>query len=101
MPPAGAVESFVNVSVVGVVLPAPSAEVTVSVGWLAVPSDQANVFESYGPPTGVESVPGVCVQPVAVPARAAVVLDAMAEPPVSEAVFRIAKLPPEPPLVPR
>ena len=90
-----------NVRVVGVVLPALSAEVTVSVGWLAVPSDQVNVFESNGPPAGVESVPGVCVQPVGVPASAAVVLDARAEPPVSEAVFRIAKLPPEPLPVPR
>ena len=45
-PPAGAVESFVNVSVAGPLLPAPSAAVTVSVGWLVVPSVQENAFES-------------------------------------------------------
>ena len=66
-------------------LPASSAEVTVSVGWLAVPSDQVNVFESNGPPAGVESVPGVCVQPVAVPAeRRRRARRAGPEPPVSE-----------------
>ena len=44
---------------------------------------------------------GVCVQPVAVPASAAVVLDAAPEPPASETVFRMPKLPPEPLPVPR
>ena len=73
--------SFVNVSVVGRVLPAVSAAVTVSVGWLDDPSVQVNVFESNGPPAGVESVLGVCVQPVDVPPSAAVVLDAGAAPP--------------------
>ena len=46
-PPAGAVESFVKVSVeAGVVLPAPSAAVTTSVGELAVPCAQLKPFDS-------------------------------------------------------
>src|SRR5512133_1347703 len=70
-PPVGAFESFVNVSVeAAAVLPAPSAAVTTSVGELLVPAFQLKVFESYGPPAGVETVDGVCDQPLVVPPRA-------------------------------
>ena len=37
-------------------------------------------MDTYGPPAGVETVDGVWVQPVVVPPRAAVVLDAGPEP---------------------
>jgi hypothetical protein len=37
-----------------------------------VPAFQLKVFESYGPPAGVETVDGVCVQPDVVPPSAAV-----------------------------
>jgi hypothetical protein len=99
-PPVGAVESFVSVRVCVDVLPAASALVTVSVGELDVPSDQAKVAETYGPPDGVETVPGACVQPVDVPVSAAVALDAGSETP-SATVFVNVRLPPEPPPVPR
>ena len=53
---------------------------TTSVGSLLVPAAQLNRFETYGPPAGVETVDGVWVQPVEVPPRAAVVLEAGPEP---------------------
>jgi hypothetical protein len=90
---AGAVESFVNVSVdAAVVLPAVSAAVTTSVGELLVAAFHENVFESYGPPAGVFTVEAVCVQPDVVPPRAAVAEDAG---PDSESltVLRSLKLP--------
>ena len=62
-----------NVSVAeAVVLPAVSAPVTTSVGELVVPALQLKVFESYGPPLGVDTVDGVCDQPLVVPPSAAV-----------------------------
>ena len=55
-PPVGAAESSVKLRVgAAVVLPAASAPVTTSVGALDVPCDQLKVFESYGPPAGVEA----------------------------------------------
>src|SRR5262249_59786944 len=73
----GAVESFVNVSVdAAALLPAPSVPVTTSVGEELVPGFQLNALESYGPPAGEETVDGVCDQPLIVPPRAAVALDA-------------------------
>ena len=73
----GAAESSVSVRVAAaVVLPAASAPVTISVGEVLVFCAHVNVFESYGPPAGLLTVEGVCVQPVAVPPRAAVALDA-------------------------
>src|SRR5919199_6511049 len=72
-PPVGAVESFVNVSVAAaVVFPAASAPVTTSVGELVVPCAHVKVFESYGPPAGVETDDAMCVQPAVVPPSAAV-----------------------------
>ena len=72
----GAVESFVNVSVdAAVVFPAASEPVTTSVGDDDVPCDHVNALETYGPPLGVETVDGVCDQPVAVPPSAAVALE--------------------------
>src|SRR6185312_16754478 len=72
-PPVGAFESFVKVSVdAAVVLPAASAAVTTSVGELVVPCVQPKLLESYGPPAGVETVDGVCDQPLVVPPSAAV-----------------------------
>ena len=76
-PPAGAVESFVNVRVLEpVVLPAVSAPVTTSVGELVVPAFQAKLFDSNGPPPGDETVDDVCDQPLVVPPSAAVVEEA-------------------------
>ena len=76
-PPVGAVESSVYVSVAdGVVFPAWSAAVTTSVGGLVVPAFQLKVFESNGPPDGVETVDGVCDQPLLEPPNAAVAEEA-------------------------
>src|SRR4051812_24704380 len=58
-PPAGAVESLTKLSVVGVVLPATSAPVTVSVGALVVPPVQVKALDTYGPPLGVVTVEAV------------------------------------------
>ena len=57
------------------VLPAASAPVTSSVGEEVVPCAQVKVFESYGPPGGVDTVEPVCVHPVEVPPSAAVALE--------------------------
>src|SRR5207245_3752144 len=90
----GPVESSVNVSVAAAVLfPAASAPVTTSVGDELVPLLQLKALESYGPPTGVETVEGVCDQPPAEPPSAAVELEPG---PDSESVtaFVSLKLPP-------
>ena len=86
-------ESFVNVRPdAAFVFPAASAAVTTSVGEDVVAVLQLNVFELYGPPAGVETVEGVCDQPVAVPPSAAVALDAGPDSP-SATAFVIFKLP--------
>ncbi len=93
-PPAGAVESFVKVSApAACVFPATSAPVRFSVGELVVPCAQLNVLESNGPPAGVDTVEGVCVQPALPPASAAVWEEAGPDSP-SETEFVIRKLPP-------
>ena len=77
----------------GVELLAPSRPVTTSVGAVVVPCDQAKSFESNGPPIGVATVDGVCVQPVLLPPSAAVWLY-VAPDSGSETALRILKLPP-------
>jgi len=90
----------VNVSVEAAVgLPAPSAAVTTSVGELVVPGDQLKGFESYGPPAGVETVDGVCDQPLVVPPSAAVAEEPAPDSP-SVTAFVSLKEPP-PPTEPR
>ena len=72
-PPVGALESSVSVKAAdGVAFPAWSVAVTTSVGELVVPAFHENVFESNGPPAGVETVEGVCDQPPLEPPSAAV-----------------------------
>src|SRR5690242_12763005 len=94
-PPVGAFESFVNVSDgAAVVLPAASAAVTTSVGELVVPCDQLKALESYGPPAGVDTVEGVCVQPLVVPPRAAVADEAGADTPSVTALVSLNEPPP-------
>src|SRR5436190_18507983 len=93
-PPVGAFESFVNVRVeAALVLPATSAAVTTSVGELEVPCDQLKLFESYGPPPGVDTVEGVCDHPLVVPPSAAVADEAGPDSP-SVTAFVSANEPP-------
>ena len=61
-------------------LPATSRPVTDSVGLLVVPAVQPNGLDTYGPPAGVDTVDGVCVQPDVLPPSAAVVLLAGPDP---------------------
>jgi hypothetical protein len=89
VPPVGAVESSTNVSVVVAVLPVRSRPVTTSVGALVVAAAQLNGAEAYGPPEGVDTVDGMWVQPVDVPPRAAVVLDAGPLPASLTALVRV------------
>src|SRR5680860_184089 len=89
VPAPGAVESLANVKVVGVALFATSRPVTASVGPLVVPPAQLNTLETYGPSEGVDTVEGVWVQPVVVPPRAAVALDAGPEPASVTAFVRV------------
>src|SRR5436309_11287246 len=94
-PPVGAFESSVSVSVeAAVVLPAPSAAVTTSVGELDVPCDQLKLFESYGPPAGDDTVEGVCDQPLVVPPSAAVADEAGPDSPSVTAFVSLNEPPP-------
>src|SRR5207237_1592166 len=95
-PLVGAAESSVKASVVPVVLPAASAPVTTSVGELDAPCVQPKVFESKGPPAGVDTVDGVCDQPLVVPPRAAVAEEATPE---SESPTALVSLNEPPPTV--
>ena len=83
-----------KVSAVCAVFPAASVPVTVSVGDELVPCNQANAFETYGPPAGVDTAEAVCDQRVLVPPSAAVVEDAGA---VSLSVTALASLKEPPP----
>ncbi len=62
-----------------------------------VPAAQLKRLETNGPPAGVETVDGVWVQPVEVPPRAAVALEAGPEPRSTTALLSRS----EPAAVPR
>src|SRR4051794_30382131 len=89
--PVGAVLSLVKATGVADVLPATSRPVTLPVGELVVPAVQENTFDTYGPPAGVDTVGGVCDQPVVVPPSAAVVLDAGPEPLSTSALVSVTE----------
>ena len=69
-----------NVKIVAAELLDTSLPVTTSVGELVVETAQLNMVETYGPPAGADTVEGLCVQPVVVPPRVAVALEAGPEP---------------------
>ena len=79
-PPVGPSESSTNDRVVVVVFSTTSLPVTSSSGALEVPASQLNGAETNGPPAGVDTVDGVCDQPLDEPVRSAVVLEAGPEP---------------------
>ncbi len=80
--------------------PSTSAPVTSTVGSLAAPSIHENAFDTYGPPDGVDTELGVCVQPAVVPPSTDVALEA-GPVPASVRAFRSWKVPPAPPPFPR
>ena len=65
-PALGAVTSFANVRVVCALFEAPSVPVTISVGEPPVPCAHEKLLDTNGPPAGVDTVEGVCDQPLIV-----------------------------------